>query len=277
VESDEESRLLAAARAGDERALEALLVEQQPRLYRFSRKMCRNVADAQDVLQDTLLAMARGLRDFRGASSLSTWLYTIARSHCIKKRRRSKFAPEAEVSLASEEARQASRLADPGRSPQEQLSDRRLGDALEAAIHGLDPALREVLVLRDVEGLTAPEVAQVTGLSVDAVKSRLHRARVAVREDLVPLVGPTPAPPSAVPAGCPDVVKLFSRHLEGEIDPDACAEMERHVASCRRCRAACESLRETLRVCRSSAPPDVPEDLKQSIRQGIRAVLSGGR
>jgi RNA polymerase sigma-70 factor, ECF subfamily len=71
-------------------------------------KMCHDREDAKDVLQDTLLAVARSIRDYRGASSLSTWLYTIARSFCIKKRRRSKFAPERERSLESDVAGEAS-------------------------------------------------------------------------------------------------------------------------------------------------------------------------
>src|SRR5512144_397113 len=83
--SDE--RLLEAFRAGDAGALAAMLERYAPSVLRFATKMCRDAEDANDVLQDTLLAAARGARDFRGASSISTWLYTIARSFCIKKRR----------------------------------------------------------------------------------------------------------------------------------------------------------------------------------------------
>ena len=101
-EADRE--LLVQARAGDAQALEQLLERHQAQVYRFGLKMCRDPEDAKDVLQDTLLAMARGVRDFRGASSISTWLYAIARSHCIKKRRKSKFAPEEERSLDTEVA-----------------------------------------------------------------------------------------------------------------------------------------------------------------------------
>ncbi len=109
--------LLAEARAGDRHALEVLLERHQAQVYRFGLKMCRDPEDAKDVLQDTLLAMARGVRDFRGASSISTWLYTIARSFCIKKRRRSKFAPEEERSLDTDLTAEAKHLADPGREP----------------------------------------------------------------------------------------------------------------------------------------------------------------
>lgn len=272
----EREALLEAAREGDAEALEALLKDIQPRVYRFSLKMCGRPEDAQDVLQETLFAAARTLRGFRGGSSVSTWLYTIARSFCIKKRRKSMFAPEV-VSLDADPAAARAATA-PTRDPERSLADRELSSALQSAIASLEPASREVLVLRDVEGLPADEVATITGLSVAAVKSRLHRARMAVRERLAPVLAP-PAPPAvAAPEGtCPDVVSLLSRHLEGEIGPETCAEMERHVAGCSRCGAACESLRETLRLCRSSPPPEVPESLKESIRRGIRALLQQRR
>jgi RNA polymerase sigma-70 factor (ECF subfamily) len=173
--------LLERARNGDRDALEALLADHQQQIYRFGLKMCRDPEDARDVLQETLLAMTRGLRGFRGASTLSTWLYTIARSFCIKKRRRSK-----EHSLDSDRALEATRLADPARGPDEVLAGREVEVALDRAISALDPAYREVLLLRDVEGLTAPEVAEVLGVSVQAVKSRLHRARLSVRSRISP-------------------------------------------------------------------------------------------
>src|SRR5512137_2526034 len=114
-----DQELLDAARAGDRRALESLLGRHQPRVYRFGLRMCRDPEDAKDVLQETLLAVARGVKDFRGASSVSTWLYTIARSFCIKKRRRSKFAPEHEESLDAEGDREARAIPDGARAPDE--------------------------------------------------------------------------------------------------------------------------------------------------------------
>ena len=265
--------LLEAARSGDRAALEAFIERHQSRVLRFGLKMCRDGEDARDVAQETLLAAARGISRFREASSPSTWLYTIARSFCIKKRRRRKFAPAAVVPLDGEGLKAAASLPDPRRDPAQELDDRHLAAALEAAIGALDPKYREILVLRDVEGLSAAEVAEVTGLGVEAVKSRLHRARLQVRERLAPLVGRIPAPGSA----CPDVLSLFSRHLEDEIDPMTCAQMERHLAGCPRCRRACDSLKHVLSLCRRSAVPEVPSDLQESIRAGIRAFLAGAR
>jgi RNA polymerase sigma-70 factor (ECF subfamily) len=266
VDSSDDA-LLAGVRAGDEQALAKLLERYAPAVYRFGAKMCRDPEDARDVMQDTLLAAARGLREFRGGASLSTWLFTIARSFCIKARRRRVGAPSEGDVVAYEDARQV-QATDP--TPDVIAEERELGAAIEAAIASLDPSYREVLVLRDVEGLSASEVAQVLGVGVDAVKSRLHRARVAVRDRIAPLLVPTEL---AVPSGCPDVLTVLSQYLEGDIGPAQCAEMDRHVSQCPRCRGRCDSLRSTLALCRSSAQGGaVPVEVQQAVRKALRAA-----
>jgi RNA polymerase sigma-70 factor (ECF subfamily) len=268
-----DAELLAAARQGDAVALEALLVRYQPHLYRFGLRMCGNEEDAGDVAQESLIAMARSLRDFRGDSSVSSWLYTIARRFCIKKRRRSRFAPAREDSLDAPGIDAAGRLADPAPSPEQTATSRELQRALARAIDGLEPPQREVLVLRDVEGLSAADVAEVLEISVEAVKSRLHRARVAVRQALAPILGsPRGEPPRD--STCPDILTLFSQYLEGDIDPGMCAAMEAHLARCGRCRGTCESLKRTLAVCRELPTPEVPASVAASIRAAVRTFLS---
>lgn len=267
---EDDDRLVESARSGDRLALEKLLEAHQARVYRFGLEMCRDPDAAEDVLQETLLAVARGIGGFRGASSISTWLYTIARSFCIKKRRRRKSAP-AERSRVGEV--EAERLPAATKGPDEALADKQIESALKQAIGELEPIYREVLLLRDVEGLTAPEVAQVVGTSVDAVKSRLHRARLAVRARVAPLLGI--GAESAAPAGCPDVLGLFSRHLEDEISAEVCAQMERHLEACGHCRGACDSLRRSLALCRGAPAPSVPLAVQESVRAAVRGLLAG--
>ncbi len=264
--------LLEAARGGDRAALERLLAAHQHRVFRFGVKMCGEEEDAKDVLQETLIAAARNIRDFRGASSVSTWLYTIARSFCIKKHRASKFAP-GHVDSLEEVPHEAQAVVDPGRDPEESTAGEQVKRALQQAIGSLEPMYREVLVLRDVEGLSAAEVAEILDLTVEAVKSRLHRARVAVRQQVAPLLG-TSAPAGAERAdvACPDVVELFSRKLEGEISGNVCAELEEHVRRCERCRARCDSLRATLSLC-SQSGEKVPLRVERSVREALRRYL----
>lgn len=269
----DDQELLDRARAGEPEALEALLARHQDRVFRFTLKMCRHAEDAQDVLQETLLAVARTVRSFRGEASLSTWLYTIARSFCIKKRRRSRHAPASVVSLDDAEGAAAREIPAAGATPHEAVERAQLASALEKAVAALPAGQREVLLLRDVEGLPASEVAAITGLRVAAVKSRLHRARLAVRERLAPLLRGE-APPHPTRPGCPDVARMLSRHLEGEIRPEACAEMERHLEGCSSCAGECETLRRTLGLCRAIPAPAVPKDVQESVRAAIRSVLA---
>lgn len=273
-EAPTDDELLEAVRArNDRRALETLLERHEPAIWRFGMKMCRDPEDAKDVLQETMLAAARTARDFRGGSRVSTWLFAIARSFCIKKRRRSKFAPDEPVSL-EERSEHAADVPATDAAPDEVAASRELGVAIDRALGELEPSQREVLLLRDVEGLSAPEVAEVLGLNVEAVKSRLHRARVALREHLSPWVA---APEAAPTTTCPEIVPLFSRYLEGEIGPHECARMQEHVDACPRCRGACDALKQTLALCRAKARTgSVPRDVQELVRKALHDVAATG-
>ena len=142
-------------------------------------------------------------------------------------------------------------------------------DALQRAIAALPPSQREVLVLRDVEGLPAKQVGEALRISERAVKSRLHRARVALRE----LLAPYAPQPQAAPR-CPDTVRLVSRYLEGELDAGACARLESHVKSCPDCGATCATLKDMLVTCRRWRGEKLPESIRASLRKAIREVVA---
>ncbi len=272
-----EHEFLDRARAGDAAALDELLARHEARIYRFGMQMCRDPEDAKDVMQETLLAMARRVGEFRGSSSLSTWLYAIARNACIKKRRKRALEPSRECSL-EDAAAEVEAVSDPGKTPEDAVASARVTRAVRDAIASLAPMYREALVLRDVEGLSAPEVAEVLGINVRAVKSRLHRARLAVRARVAPLLDIPGAPRAYGPAErgtCPDVLALFSKHLEGDISADVCATMERHLESCDRCRCACDSFKRTLALCQEPPTASVPEVVQRSVRDAQRRFLSG--
>jgi RNA polymerase sigma-70 factor (ECF subfamily) len=187
----DERALVAAARDGDPAALEALVRSHQDRVYGFAMRMCRNVEDAKDILQDTFLGVIRSIREFREESKFSTWLYRIAANACLKKRRRGVHEPTPEQELSLDDL--MPRPDAEGRKPEipdwsgdaeRALLRGELSARMENAIDKLPKDYKIVLVLRDVEGLSAEETAQAVGLSVAAVKSRLHRARVFVRREL---------------------------------------------------------------------------------------------
>jgi RNA polymerase sigma-70 factor (ECF subfamily) len=261
--------LVGAARRGDQRALGTLLHRQQGRVFRFSLKMCGDEEQAKDVAQETLFAVARTVRHFRRSASLSTWLYTIARSFCIKQRRRRKGEPEPHATIDVHEAAELGHLPAGAGSPEEAVANHQLAETLDRALAALEPKYREVLLLRDVEGLSAKEVAEVVGINVAAVKSRLHRARATVRTTLAPALG-IAEPPAA--DGCPDVLAMVSQHIEGELSAAVCAKMEAHVQQCPRCEARCASLRRTLSLCRASPTPRVPPEVQEAVRRAVREL-----
>ncbi len=187
----DEHDLIAASQAGDAAALEELVRAHQGRVYGFAMRMCRNVEDAKDILQETFLGMLRSIREFRQDSRFTTWLYRIAANACLKKRRRGVHDPQPEQEL-SLDALMPHPDAD-GRRPEipdwssdaeRALLNGELSAQMEAAIDKLPREYKIVLVLRDVEGFTAEEAADMLKLSVSAVKSRLHRARVFLRNEL---------------------------------------------------------------------------------------------
>jgi RNA polymerase sigma-70 factor (ECF subfamily) len=262
----EERRLLAAVRRGDRRALDLVTRRVSGSLYRFSRGFCRDPHDAEDVMQDVLSALVSSLHRFRGDASLSSWAYVVARNACARRRKRG-----ARHRSLDEANGVTLEIRDPGPQPERLAERRELREALERAIVTLPAPLRDVLVLRDVEGLSAAQVAKQLGLGVPAVKSRLHRARGALREQLAPYVAPEG--PARAP-DCPDVARLFSRFLERDLDRDACARLEEHVSSCDGCGAACSSLRAALGACAAWRSAPVPAHLRNAVREALREVLA---
>lgn len=244
----EHGEAISAAQQGDAAALARVLEVHAPMVYRFAMAMCGNRVDAEEISQETLLAAAQHVREFRGTAAFSSWLFTIAKRNCQRHRRR----PEA---TALPEG-----LPDATASPAAIAAEHQMTRALQAAIADLPPELREVLWLRDVEGLPAADVAAALTLSVANVKTRLHRARLQLRMALNPTVAT-----DARPATCPDVLTKLSEELEGDVPPAVCEILAAHVAGCARCRSLCDSLHATLASC-ARENVAIPKDVAQRLR-----------
>ena len=170
-----EPSLVAAARVGSGAALDELMRRYEAPLRACCRRMC-GADEYVDVVQDTLLQIARSIDQYRGESSFLTWATAIARSQVTRHRRRRRFGQ------ASLDERRLQR--DTGADPERNTWNHQLRDTLAQALGVLAPLDREVLVLCQLHGLTAPEAASSLGLSVPAVKSRLHRARRVMQAEL---------------------------------------------------------------------------------------------
>lgn len=189
------SGLIATALAGNSEAFNRLFRKYEDTIFSFAFKVCRDRQYAEETLQDTYVNVFRSLKQFDGRSKFSTWLYSIVSNNCLMKRRRGKLEKNS-VSIGEIIARERGvdrdhagpAPSDPvprwRNTPLEQTIDKELRTRLDEAIRKLPVDYRLVFVLRDLEGKSAEETAKITKLTVPAVKSRLRRARVFLREEL---------------------------------------------------------------------------------------------
>jgi RNA polymerase sigma-70 factor (ECF subfamily) len=185
---DKDFDLIQAINSGQIEKFNDLVTRYEQKLYNFSLRMCRDHSDAEDMVQDTFLNVFRYLKDFRYESQFKNWLYKVAASTCIKKRRKSKFAPEKELSLDEfrpndgDEVRE--QVPEWALLPLDKLLNEELAGTIQQGILSLPKKYRMVIVLRDIEGFSTDETAQILDLSPANVKVRLHRARLFLRDKL---------------------------------------------------------------------------------------------
>jgi RNA polymerase sigma-70 factor (ECF subfamily) len=182
-----ELALLERAKQGDRAALAEIITSHQSRVYNVALRMCGNVEDAEETLQETFFNALKALPRFEGRSQLSTWLYRIASNACLSRRRRGASQPETismnETGEVEEDGDFTPKFfIDWSQAPEDELLTAELQAVMAQAITQLPSSLRIVLIWRDLEGLSTEETAEVLGLSEGTVKVRLHRARLKLRE-----------------------------------------------------------------------------------------------
>jgi RNA polymerase sigma-70 factor (ECF subfamily) len=185
---DKDFELIRAINSGQYDRFPDLVKRYEQKLYNFNLRMCRDAADAEDIVQETFLNVFKYLKDFRYETKFKNWLYRVAASTCIKKRRKSKFAPQRELSLdefyPQSEAEVSDQVPDWAQMPLDKVLSNELLDKINEAIVKLPEKYRLVIVLRDIEGFSTAETAQILNLSDANVKVRLHRARLFLRDKL---------------------------------------------------------------------------------------------
>ena len=176
-----EQELILRTQEGDETAFEALVRLYDKKVYTLCRRMCISEEDAQEAAQDAFLAVWRAIGAFRQESSFSTWLYRLATNACIDLLRRNKRSGGS-VSLDDEET--APELVDTRPLPQQELERRETQRLIEDGLRALPEDYRVILLLREVQGLSYAEIAEVTQLELGTVKSRISRGRILLRNYL---------------------------------------------------------------------------------------------
>ena len=257
-------------REGDDASVEQALQLLQSTVFSFSMRVCGQREDAEDTMQEVLMKSVPHLPKFDSPKALVVWLYKVAKNRCLMNRRKSKFAPEHELSLEElmPDRKELDRLTADGRVNPESFAIRgEQASQLREAVQKLPPQYRIVLVLRDMEGLTDDEVSEITGVRAGTVRVRLHRARLFVRRELMrssmtrngkPLHTQRRRSKQVRPARCKAMFAELSDYLDERLDDSFCEELERHFEDCAPCRVFLASLAATIEQCKTS-PADSPD------------------
>lgn len=179
----DDADLIEKAKSGDRKALTQLVKNYEQTIYNFSYKICRDREKAENTMQETFLSFVKNIKQFDGNSKLSTWLYRIVVNHCLMLARKNK--DKYFVDVATDETLFDEKyLIDWETLPIKSVENNELKKILDDAIQKLSADYRIVFILRDVQGLSNEETAETMNLSIPAVKSRLHRARAFLRNEL---------------------------------------------------------------------------------------------
>ncbi|MGB7602687.1 MAG: sigma-70 family RNA polymerase sigma factor [Candidatus Sulfotelmatobacter sp.] len=286
MRSDIDQAIVLLKRGGDD-ALEKAIALLQGAVFAFGMRVCGQPQDAEDTMQEVLFKSLPYLSKFDNSKALATWLYKVAKNCCLMHRRKSKFAPQAELSLDEllPDQTEFERLDGLARiTPEGSVISGEEGQRLREAIRCLPPHYRIILVLRDMEGFTDEEVGEITGLRPGTIRVRLHRARLFVRRELAKVnqgVKPDSTGRSQRNARTPSATgrcrKMFaglSDYLDGELDDFTCQEIETHLNGCEPCKKFLRSLESTIQRCQQ-APADCPDRKKAaSLRKSLLATYS---
>jgi RNA polymerase sigma-70 factor (ECF subfamily) len=266
---------------GDDAAVEQALALLQNTVFSFSMRVCGQREDAEDTMQEVLLKSVPQLSKFDSPKALLVWLYKVAKNRCLMTRRKSKFAPAHELSLDElmPDRRELEHLSADGKINPEVFAIRsEEASRLREAVQKLPPQYRIVLVLRDMEGLTDDEVAEITGVRSGTVRVRLHRARLFVRKELMRTFElqnrrKLPAAPKTTdiprPIRCKVMFAELSNYLDEQLDDSLCDELERHLTGCSPCQAFLASLQATVEQCRRSTAECPPNRQAAKLRKQL--------
>lgn len=179
----DEKHILARARRGELPAFEELVRRYEKRVYAVALRSSGSPEDAADITQEVFLRAWRSIESFRGDSGFSTWLFRITMNLCVDHARHKHAQPQTQPIVTDDETERP--LPDPAPTPEEHLDNRELGRELSAALEEISEEHRRIVLLRDVSGMSYTEIAEVLEISEGTVKSRLSRARIALRKVLL--------------------------------------------------------------------------------------------
>lgn len=184
---DENKLLVEKARKGDMSAFEQLILNHEKIVYNVALRMFNNIEDAKDIAQEVFIKAFRSIENFDGRSSFSTWIYRIAMNTCIDetRKRKGKASVSLEEEMSDEDGSWKQQYADDGDTPEESMLRQEGQHEIMRALERISPDHKLVIILRDIQGLSYDEIAEITDLTLGTVKSRISRARLQLKQELL--------------------------------------------------------------------------------------------
>lgn len=267
-------------------AYEAILPELLPKLYRLAYGILQDPVEAQDAVQDAMVnLLARG-ESFGERSSIGTWLYRVTVNASLDRlrarRRKGETIPiEDFLPKFTDDGRYAEEIVDWSQQPLERLLSKEAKETLEKALGSLPEEQRVVILMKDMEELSLADISRALDLSIPAVKSRLHRARLAIRGVISSYFREWGERPSERPKAkrkhkqtCKEIVEILCDYLEGELPQEEKEELDRHVEDCPPCLAFLNTYRRTSQLCKALRPEDIPVELKMRLERFLKEKAS---
>lgn len=250
---------IALLQKGDPSDVERALEFLQRTVLSFGIRVCGHQEDGEDTAQDVLMRSLPHLTKLQNPRALSAWLYKAAKNRCWEGRRAASLRRTValEQLLPDDAELESLLLADHSAGPEEVAVERQNNHLLRTAILALPPQYRIVLVLHDMEELDSDLVADILSIKPGAVRVRLHRARLLVRQEMakllrgVPERGPREKRSTKRSADCQAIFGNLSEYLDGKLPPESCESMRKHIEACPACVAFIEDLKRAIDRCRS--------------------------
>lgn len=251
----------------------------QNTVFSFSMKMCGHREDAEDTMQEVLLGSLKHLVKLQEPAELAAWLYTVTRNRCHRMRRNHAARVEQHLSMdelmpGEDELRFLEQASKAG--PESSYLQTEQSGLLHQAVLQLPTPMRLVLVLHDMEELSTEQVARILGVQVGTVRVRLHRARLAVRKEMLRLIRGLPANPSPAkstkarrPKECKALFANLSEYIDARMEPKSCEQMRTHIENCPSCIAFLSDLRATIDRCRT-----LPAACDPEVGKRMRALMT---
>jgi RNA polymerase sigma-70 factor (ECF subfamily) len=253
-----ELALVQAAKKGDLEAFSELVRRYDRNVFRIAQHITHNEEDAQDVVQDAFLKAYQNLEQFQGNSKFYTWLVRIAVNEALMKlrKRRTDRTVSLDEDVETEDGSMPREVADWSPNPEQLYGQSELGDLLRKTIQGLPPGFRTVFVLRDVEGLSTEETAEMLGLSVPTPRAsgKIFQVPEGRRRSTVK---------------CTEFLQELSDYLDGKITESLKAELDEHLHWCHECHVVLNTTKKTIEIYRDNHIYELPDPLRTRLHDAI--------